>query len=166
MHKFVIPIIALVLLSCTDQGLSPQDRDFNIQFKFGVGGRNELNTFQNTYTKDLVMDGTVTVSLVLSENELQEIEARLVESGFFSFPDTLTVSPDDSLYISIEPHAMFYFRVKHQSTVKTLYWDDSIVPFYTDVRRKKLQDIVVFVSNIITRKPEFLSLPPARGSYR
>jgi len=48
-HKFVIPVIAFVLLSCSDQGLSPQDRDFNIMLKYGVGGRNELDTFQNTY---------------------------------------------------------------------------------------------------------------------
>ena len=165
MAKFVIPFIAFVLLSCSDQGLLPQDRDFNLLLRAGVGGRNQLNTFDNTYTKDLILDGTITVSIVLSDSELHSIESKLVESGFFAYPDTFRVTPTDSLYLSIEPYQMYYFSVKRQSRIKTLYWDDSIVPFYTDPRRKNLQDIMVFISNIISRKPEFLRLPPARGGY-
>jgi hypothetical protein len=135
MHKFVISLIAFVLLSCSDQGLSPQDRDFNILLRFGVNGRNELNTFENTYTKDLILDGTITVSLVLSDSELQAIKERLIETGFFSYPDTLPVSPADSFLAAIEPHASNQIRVKNQSIVKTVFWNDTIVPSYTDIRR-------------------------------
>jgi hypothetical protein len=165
MNRFLIALVAILLISCSDQGLTPKDRDFNIMLRFGVGGRNELNTFENTYTKDLILDGTITVSLVLSDIELDSIEYKLVQSGFFTYPDTFVVNAKDSLFVSLDPHPSYFFRVKHQSTVKTLYWDDSIVPFITDIRRKNLQDIVAFISNIVGRKPEFLNLPPARGGY-
>ena len=165
MRKCVVSLIAFVLLSCSDQGLSPQDRDFNILLRFGVGGRNELNTFQNTYTKDLMLDGTVTVSLVLSESELHAIEAKLVQADFFRYPESLPVNPEDSLLVSIEPHSTNQIRVKDNSTVKTVNWDETIVPSCTDIRRKHLQEIIVFISNIISRRPEILNLPPARGGY-
>jgi len=165
MNKFLIPTIAFVLLSCSDQGLSPQDRDFNILLRFGVGGRNELNTFQNTYTKDLISDGIVTVSLVLSDRELQTVKEKLIEIGFFSYPDSLPVSPADSFLVAIEPHASNQIRVKNQSMVKTVFWNDTIVPSYTDIRRKNLQEIIAFIANMISQRPEILNLPPARGGY-
>lgn len=165
MHKFLIPAIVLLLLSCSDQGLSPQDRDFNLLLRFGVGGRNELNTFQNTYTKDLVLDGSITVSLAFSQDELQAIEAKLVQADFFSYPDTFAVDTKDSLYVVIEPHSSYYFRVEYRSMVKTLYWDDSLVPIYTNARREKLYEIIAFISDILDRRPEIRNLPPARGGY-
>jgi hypothetical protein len=165
MDRFLTIATAFLLLSCSDAGLAPQDRDFNILFKYGVGARNELNTFENTYTKDLISDGTITVSLVLSANELHAIKTKLGESDFFSYPDTFRVDVRDTLSRAIEPHSTFCFRVKSGSAVKTLYWEDSVIPFYVDPRRKKLQEIVTFILDIISQKPEILQLPPVRGGY-
>ena len=33
---------------------------FNLDFKYGVGSRNELNTFTGKYTKDMVADPSIT----------------------------------------------------------------------------------------------------------
>jgi len=42
---------------------TPSDSNFNLIFKYGVGAKNEFNTFKGTYTKDMVMDPSVTVNL-------------------------------------------------------------------------------------------------------
>ena len=34
---------------------------FNLISKYGVRAKNELNTFEGTYTKDMVMDPSITV---------------------------------------------------------------------------------------------------------
>jgi len=83
--------IALVALSCTDTGTGPENRRFNLLFRYGVGARNELNTFNNTYTKDLIVDGTRTIRLVLSQGDFDIIESTLLEAGIFTYPDTFNV---------------------------------------------------------------------------
>jgi hypothetical protein len=40
-------------------------RDFNILLKYGVGAKNELNTFDSTYTKDLVAWAPITITVPL-----------------------------------------------------------------------------------------------------
>ena len=165
MRTSLLFIIALALMSCSDKGVSPQDREFNILMKFGVGSRNELNTFQNTYTKDLVLDGTLTVPLVLSESELNAIKAKLEQIDFFSYPEHLPVLPNGSALVAVEPHSSYQIEIKNQSTVKTVYWDDALAPIYFDIQRKNLQEIVAFISNIVNQKPEIAKLPSARGGY-
>ena len=45
---------------------TPQESDFNFIFKYGVSGRNTLDTFKGTYTKDMVLDPAITIELTLS----------------------------------------------------------------------------------------------------
>ena len=113
MRKCVIAAIAIVLLSCSDVGLSPEERDFNILFKFGVTAHNELNTFENSYTKDLILDGTITVTLVLSQYELRAIEAKLLEIDFFSYPADFKVVPPPGVSIGMVTPALTYYMAEY-----------------------------------------------------
>ena len=65
------------------------------------GFATELNTFTQTYQKDLVADGTITVPFCLTSGEQELILRKAQEVGFFSFPDTInrrsatiTLTPD------------------------------------------------------------------------
>ncbi|UQZ32616.1 hypothetical protein C2I18_03010 [Paenibacillus sp. PK3_47] len=51
--------------------------DFAFSVRFGVKGKNEVNTFEHTVTKDLVSNGTATANLTLTQDELTEIYARM-----------------------------------------------------------------------------------------
>jgi hypothetical protein len=48
----------------------------------GVGAKNELNTFDQTFTKDMVMDPSVTVKMKLSDNELNSIYQKINNLNF------------------------------------------------------------------------------------
>ncbi len=52
---------------------TPGESNFNLIFKYGVGAKNILDTFEATYTKDMVMDPPITVALPLSEEEMGQI---------------------------------------------------------------------------------------------
>jgi hypothetical protein len=56
--------------------------NFNLVFKYGVGAKNELNTFDQTFTKDMVMDPSVTVKMKLSDNELNSIYQKINNLNF------------------------------------------------------------------------------------
>ena len=168
MNRLVIVAIAFLLLSCDEVSDNPRDRYFNILFRYGVGARNELNSFENTYTKDLILDGTVKIRLVLSTDDFYAIEGKLQSTGFFSFPDTLKAAVSDTPWYAIHPHSTYFFRVQTGANIKTLYCADSVYPeffAYYRIRYEKLQEIVRFIHDRLSMKPEIQRLPPARGSY-
>ncbi|MDZ7262309.1 MAG: hypothetical protein ONB05_09430, partial [candidate division KSB1 bacterium] len=134
-----------------------------IHFYYGFG--NELNTFEQTYTKDLVMDGYITVKFWLTETEQQRILEKLWEVDFFHFPDTLKyrMGPD-SVMVSFHPDPGWQFlRVAYQNADKMVYWryplpeGNKFVPL--------LQELVNLIITIIESKPEYKALPAARGGW-
>ena len=161
--KPILLFLALLSLSCSDSGLSPESRDFNLRLRYGIGARNELNTFQNTYTKDLILDGTVTTRFVLSDAEFEQIKDKMIEIDFFNYPETFTVARTDTIVVSIEPHATYDFEVKYNSSIKRLHWDDGTIS--NDQRAERLRELIRLIQSIVETKPEYRQLPPARGGY-
>ena len=89
----IMIVLALVaaLLGTGCVAPPPSPSNFNLIFKYGVGAKNELNTFEGTYTKDMVMDPSITVNLSLSKEELDRIYKKIVEINFFGYPDQFSV---------------------------------------------------------------------------
>ena len=161
-HTLFLTMCALLLLSCADSGLGPADRHFNLLLRYGVGARNELNTFNDTFTKDLLLDGTATTRLVLAQSDFDTIESRLQSIGIFSYPDTFVALHGDTV-AGIEPHATYDLVVTLDSKAKRLFWEDAIIS--ADPRATQLRQAFEFVRAIIDLKPEYRRLPPARGGY-
>jgi hypothetical protein len=161
--KRALLFLALLSLSCTDSGLPPESRDFNLTLRYGIGAKNELNTFQNTYTKDLILDGTVTTPFVLSDAELEQIKGEMIEIEFFSYPDTFVAASNDTVVGFVTPHSTYDFEVKYNSSIKRLHWDDGIIK--NDQRATRLRELIRLIQSIIEAKPEYRQLPPVRGGY-
>ena len=79
-------------LSRTELRISLDNRNFDVKLRYGILARNELNTFQNTYTKDLILDGTITVPFVVSDEKLLQIRNKMDEIGFVSYPDPFVIT--------------------------------------------------------------------------
>jgi hypothetical protein len=171
--KDTLIILALVLLqlSCTDSGVAPQDRSsgvalqdrrFNVIFKFGIGAGNELNTFNDTFTKDLILDGTAATRLVLLQSDFDSIESRLQNIDIFSYPDTFVAQHTDTITF-ITPYPTYLLRLTLDSRTKVVFWEDSMIS--SDTRTKKLRVTFQFIRELVESKPEYKQLPPARGGY-
>ncbi len=131
----------------------------NVDFKFGVGARNELDTFQGTFTKDLFIDGTVTARMILSETELKQIQQKLKENDFFNTPETFPLKEPITV-----PDMSYYLKVQDGTTVKEVSWNEmnSVMDSSTSTR---LSTIAGFLVDLIVQKPEYQKLPPANGYY-
>jgi hypothetical protein len=163
MNKLNFLLLTVLLIACSDQGMSPEDREFNLRFRYGVTAKNDLNTFRNSYTKDLILDGTATVSLRLSDVELDQIKKKMLEIDFFSYPDTFVAVPIGPGVGLFTPHMTYEFEVKSNTSIKRLHWDDQIVE--NDSRTISLRELIVLIRNIIESRPEYRQLPSARGGY-
>jgi hypothetical protein len=161
-HALVILALVLLQLSCTDSGVAPQDRSFNVTVKFGIGARNELNTFNDTYTKDLCLDGTAVTRLVLLQSDFDSIESRLQNIDIFSYPDTFIVPRTDTV-VRVNPFATYVLTVKIDSRWKEVFWQDNSLS--SDIQAIKLRETFEFIRKLVEGKPEYKQLPPARGGY-
>jgi hypothetical protein len=131
----------------------------NIIFKYGVGAKNELNTFEGTYTKDLVIDNTVTTRLILSHEELRQIQQKLSDIGFFDYPETFPLN--DERWVT--PQVDYYIKVQNGSTVKEVSWNDNSK--IDSTTEDSLGQLASFIIRIMEQKIEYKMLPPAKGGY-
>jgi len=152
---------SLIMIGCSKTTTAPDPQFLKIHFYYGFG--NELNTFEQTYTKDLVLDGYITVDFWLTEAEQETIRNKLYVVDFFHFPDTLIyqIGPD-SIMVSINPDPGWQFlQVADENRDKIVYWrypfpeENEFVP-----RLVKLKNLII---DIIEAKSEYQALPPPRG---
>ena len=151
----------LIMIGCSRTITEPDSQLLKIHFYYGFG--NELNTFKQTYTKDLVLDGYSTVDFWLTEAEQESIKNKLDVVDFFHFPDTLIyqIGPD-SIMVSINPDPGWQFlQVADKNRDKIVYWryplpeENEFVPL--------LLDLTELITDIIHSKPEYVALPAAKG---
>ncbi len=130
----------------------------NIIFRYGTGARNELNTFHGTFTKDLILEGTVTARLILTTEELQQIRKKIIEADFFSIPETFPLKSPLTM-----PDYSFYLMVNIGTNITAVRWNNNSQ--LDSSTEKRLYQLADFIINIISNKPELKLLPPSEGAY-
>ena len=158
LKNLVFAFMILAIYGCNNNINAPEFKIIDIQFRYGFN--NELNTFEGTYQKDLIMDGTVVTEFSLTTAEQKSILAELQSNGFFELPDTVKAMP----MIAFEPNpGIQYLRAKHGEKDKTVSW------FYplpqNDANSERINSLTGFLIEVIESKPEYKALPPARGGY-
>ncbi len=161
MKNTVIFLITLIfLLGCNKDNPVVQHDDQSLQIDYAYGFKDELNTFEGFLQKDLVLDGTVRVSLWLSKDEQNTILDAVKETQFFTFPDTIhrqegvSISPDSS------PDQL---RISYNGQDKTVVW------FYPMQAQSQfaplLRKLNSRIADVIYANPTYRKLPAARGGY-
>jgi hypothetical protein len=133
-------------------------------FKYGVGAKNILDTFEGKYTRDMVSCPSVTVSLSLTPQELNTIYQKMNEINFFSYPNKFVVVTN-----SIQsPYSSYYFKVEYDGNIKELSWDDFAgTPSRNPDRDNviKLRGLINLIKNNISTKDAYKNLPKPCGGY-
>ena len=133
----------------------PQSTIFNLIFKYGVGAKNELNTFAQTYTKDMVMDPSVTIKFKLTDNELAGIYQKLNDLKLFN-ESTKPLEGN----VMVTPCSSYYLKVQINSEQKELSWNNCRGRI-----SDKFQRFTNYIIQIIESKEEYKKLPTPQGGY-
>jgi hypothetical protein len=142
----------------------PGESNFNLIFRYGIMAGNTLNTFEGTYTKDMVRDPSITVPLALTEEETDRIYHKMVEIDFFNYPDNFSVSVPPGQPVGMRtPYSSYYFKVEYKSRIKELWWEDEIVN--ADEKANRLRELIRLIRDIIKSKEEYKELPEPRSAY-
>lgn len=159
-----IPVTNCASPATTPAETAPPVSDFEFIFRYGVTARNVIDTYQDKFTKDLINDPPITANLRLTEEEMDRIYRKMVEIGFFNYPDRFTVNvpPGEPVQVVI-PFDIYQFTVEKDSQIKRLDWDDKIKN--PDEKADRLRDLISLIIEIIESKPEYKQLPEPRGGY-
>lgn len=132
---------------------------FNVVFKWGSGAKNELNTYNSSITKDLVINGTVTTTLVLSKEELDGLQQKIIEMNLFDYPDSFP----DSTIRRMTPQGDYYIEVQNGNVTKQVSWNsNSEVP---SSMQEDLDTLREYITTLVKQTPEYQALPEAVGAY-
>jgi hypothetical protein len=142
-----------------------RESNFSLIFKYGVTAKNELNTINGTYTKDMIVAPSITVKLILSPGELDRIYQKMQEINFFDYPDKFSIAiPTTATFRIHSPSDKYYFKVTNGIRITELSWDDYID--YEDIQASNLRELIQLIENIITSKAEYQTLPAPLGGYQ
>jgi hypothetical protein len=158
----VLVIIAVVILFgvagyfiTQQQKTNPQATDFNMIFKYGVFSGNELNTFTQTYTKDMITGPKATIKLKLTDDELASIYQKLNDLDLLN-ESTEPIKGEGG----VTPCWGGYLKAQVNSKLKELSWNNCEGGY-----SKKFDQFTDYVIQIIESKEEYKRLPIPRGGY-
>ena len=93
--------------------------DFDLTFRYGVGAKNELDTFSQTYTKDMIIDPPVTTEFKLADSE---------KAGIYRKINDLRLFEKDGEFMKggafVSPCSSYYLKIKTDSVERESFWDD------------------------------------------
>ncbi|MEF9952879.1 MAG: hypothetical protein RR838_09810 [Clostridium sp.] len=138
------------------QGSKP--KDFNIVLNYGVEAKNQIDTINGRFTKDMITLEPVKVQLKLTEEEMNIIYEEIKKIDILNYPNYYKIK-SEAFKI---PHEKYILRVVMNGEEKTILWDENNS---IDGEVVKLNNIVKKIRDMIENKKEYKSLPEAVGAY-
>ncbi|MDQ0208401.1 putative periplasmic lipoprotein [Alkalicoccobacillus murimartini] len=152
-------LFVLVLSGCesSSQDSLPKQKpnDFAFSLKYGVRMGNELNTFDHTYTKDLINDGSATTIMELSDEELDAIYELFQSADLFHLPTEIGS-------LCSQPYEKYDLTMIADGEEHNIEWNTSC----DTEKLNKWNDTMNHLHNkIIYPRDEYQELPETNGGY-
>lgn len=140
----------------------PADFDFSVRYGYGQGNKNEVNTYDGTVTKDLVVKGTAQASLTLSESEMRDIYGRMKAIDIWAKKE-LAVSDNSNNACRQTPFSEDAWKVTMAGRTIALGWSSERCELTEDA--KELEALRKYVHQLVEGKEAYKLLPAAEGGY-
>lgn len=159
MRILFISITLLLLSNNLLCGQSPP-RDFNFIFKFD--NKSQLNTFNNTYTKDMVIDNPITIKLKLTKSEKKQIYQSILKSNFFSINESNEADKNIYELNQVYESSICTLEVKCNQIIKILSWNSSKL---SPNENKQLNILYEEIITVLNKNSKIQKLKKVRTKY-
>lgn len=153
MKKLIAILLLLIVTGCTK--VEEYSNDFDFILSYGVMNKNVIDTINDRFTKDLVIDGDVTTELILTEEEKREIYLQMKEIKLFHYPSEIEG-------MNIEPQSGYRFELIVDGKEKSINWRGE---FTESKRDKEFENLITMIIEIIKSKESYKALPEPNGYY-
>ena len=163
----------------TEKSIEPTDFNFSINFGYG-NAKNRIDTYNQIFTKDLVMDGTETIDFEIPLEEMQKIYQAFQKYRVSELPnviDAKAVSGTDTVYAYADgdplcsystPAYLYFVTYTCNDETRTIIcndggpWDALKGPPDT---RNRLVNFVNTICDYIYNTDEYKNMSPINGGY-
>ena len=159
----VFPSALLACVPKLAQGTPMPEQDFGFRFEFGSCFTDVLDTFDGTFTKDLIFDPAVTIPFRLSDEQMMAVYGKMIEIDFFGYPDVFVIPTPRSGPLGIQtPAERYHIVVRNGGMSKALDWIDEIrEPWSREA--ENLSSLFDMIKEMISVSPEYRQLPERNG---
>lgn len=141
---------------------------FNFILNYGIKGKNQLNTINKTFSKDMIIDPNITTNLALNKEEIIFIFNEMRRINLFNYPKDVDsffkqhLTPEQ-IEASPTQYEIFELKVIYGDKEKYIYWSD----MYQDKSKLavNLRNLFSKIKNIIVNHDEYKKLPVSSSSY-
>lgn len=173
MKKFLLLVVLVIgIVGCSDTNEEPNTTtasmpekmpdDFGFAVQFGVDKKNEINTFEETVTKDLIQNGTITTSITLTEKEMQQIYEKMKDVHIVE-EKKLIPEPIDGEICYQQPHEEDEWKIRVNG--ETIHHSVSGAYCDSTADASELFELRNYIFDIVKRKDTYKDLPEAVGGY-
>jgi hypothetical protein len=168
MMKWFLSLLAILgLCACnpptSTTHLPYPDQNFAFTFEFGSCNRDTLDTFSGTFTKDMIVDPAVAIPFQLSNSQTTEIYKKMVEIGFFEYPEIFSIpTPPNGIVGIVTPAMRYQITVRNGDLTKKLLWVDEITD-PTMPEADNLRSLFLLIISTIQNSEEYKQLPEPRA---
>lgn len=152
--------LSLVLSSCNANQM-PENKpsDFNFVLNYGVEAKNQLDTQKEMFTKDMVVDSSVTTPLKLTDEEMDEIYVLMKNINILNY----SANFNPFSFSHRIPYSTYSFKIIVNGKEKNINWKDKSGSNNKDA--VDLRNLIKKIQEIIYSKDEYKKLPEAKGGY-
>ena len=154
MCKLLI-VVVILSVACSS---GPEVTVNDIVFHFGVDAKNKLDTKRESFTKDMVVDPPITVSMRLSAEDRDRIVRKAEGIRFFELPNKIVPPKPRTCFTT--PCENFYLEIRTRRHDNAVSWNNCNCE-----EPKDLIELRRFIQTIIESTNAYKSLPEPRGGY-
>ena len=133
--------------------------DFAFLFAFGTCSTDVLDTFEQTYTREIDPGESVSIPITLTETQMATIYGKMVEINLFDYPEVFQIPVKEGETIGmVTPAPSYRFTVRLGEVTKTVTWTDEIVE-PTSPEADALRELIQLLLQVIESHPEIQRLP-------
>ncbi|WP_134682816.1 hypothetical protein [Brevibacillus migulae] len=140
---------------------APMPEDFAFSLSYGVDAKNTLNTFNQSYTKDMVTEPPLTVPFTLSKEEMQSIYKEMAKINLFH-DKVWDLKPWLKPCMKVPFHT-YSLKVQANGKVWLLHWDDENCKLTED--QQALNSLVEYIRGVLEKNDQYRRLPAPKGGY-
>lgn len=134
-------------------------KDFNFVFNYGVGAKNQLDTLNGEYTKDMITEPSITTNLSLSDEEMNSIYIQMKKINILSYPDDFMPKGE----VEVKPFFTYSIKIVMNGKEKNIKWEDKKLSETKEAAQ--LRELFNKIYEIIEMKEEYKKLPKPKGGY-
>jgi hypothetical protein len=181
----VVIIVSIVVLSNSvltryyaEQGELPLQAvaqtmpdDFDFKIDFGTYGKNNINTYNDTFTKDLVTAGSETIDFMISADKMRDIYKKFLEYRIYDLPDDINAEIEmieGKTYSCVTPYREYSLTYTSEGKTRTIVYNEG-EPWPVEDSpdtRDRLRNFVDIISDYIYSTEEYEKMSPAEGGYQ